>query len=104
MIDWTEELLTQIEAFSRVALSYPGIDGYPVVLPLPLAFDRDKRFFTLPIPHQRPVPASKEQVSLTLLRYDEQIDRKSTRLNSSHLVTSYAVFCLNKNIYSQQAY
>src|SRR5256885_12018265 len=25
-----------------------------------------------------------------------QIDRKSTRLNSSHLVISYAVFCLNK--------
>src|SRR5256885_7014469 len=24
------------------------------------------------------------------------IDRKSTRLNSSHLVISYAVFCLNK--------
>src|SRR5688500_10203693 len=29
------------------------------------------------------------------------IDRKSTRLNSSHLVSSYAVFCLkNKRIYS----
>src|ERR1039457_6357732 len=25
------------------------------------------------------------------------IDRKSTRLNSSHLVISYAVFCLKKN-------
>src|SRR5690606_40005847 len=25
-----------------------------------------------------------------------QIDRKSTRLNSSHVKTSYAVFCLNK--------
>src|SRR2546426_3442819 len=25
-----------------------------------------------------------------------QIDRKSTRLNSSHLVISYAVFCLKK--------
>src|SRR5256885_11012739 len=25
------------------------------------------------------------------------LDRKSTRLNSSHLVISYAVFCLNKN-------
>src|SRR5205807_3287460 len=25
-------------------------------------------------------------------------DRKSTRLNSSHLVTSYAVFCLKKKI------
>src|SRR5688500_19814387 len=24
------------------------------------------------------------------------VDRKSTRLNSSHLVISYAVFCLNK--------
>src|ERR1022692_5077567 len=27
-----------------------------------------------------------------------QIDRKSTRLNSSHLVISYAVFCLKKKI------
>src|SRR5256885_12001847 len=26
----------------------------------------------------------------------KQADRKSTRLNSSHLVISYAVFCLNK--------
>jgi len=77
MIDWTEELLTQIEGFSRVALSYPGIDGYPVVLPLPFTFDRDKRCFRLPIPHQRPAPASEEQVSLTLLHYDEQ--RKAER-------------------------
>src|SRR5688500_9298663 len=29
-------------------------------------------------------------------RVAEQIDRKSTRLNSSHLVISYAVFCLKK--------
>src|SRR5256885_5449090 len=28
----------------------------------------------------------------------EQTDRKSTRLNSSHLVISYAVFCLKKKI------
>src|SRR5256885_11871918 len=27
---------------------------------------------------------------------DHRIDRKSTRLNSSHLVISYAVFCLKK--------
>src|SRR5256885_7329140 len=33
-----------------------------------------------------------------------QVDRKSTRLNSSHLVISYAVFCLKKkNIHSLQA-
>src|SRR5215204_6857893 len=29
-------------------------------------------------------------------------DRKSTRLNSSHTVISYAVFCLKKNIGSEQ--
>src|SRR5256885_3670138 len=27
---------------------------------------------------------------------DADVDRKSTRLNSSHLVISYAVFCLKK--------
>src|SRR5256885_10258770 len=27
------------------------------------------------------------------------LDRKSTRLNSSHLVISYAVFCLKKKMY-----
>src|SRR2546426_5960309 len=30
------------------------------------------------------------------LRADGREDRKSTRLNSSHLVISYAVFCLKK--------
>src|SRR5256885_6749445 len=29
-------------------------------------------------------------------RDDDRLDRKSTRLNSSHLVISYAVFCLKK--------
>src|SRR5256885_5757728 len=28
--------------------------------------------------------------------HDARLDRKSTRLNSSHLVISYAVFCLKK--------
>src|SRR5437870_9540469 len=34
-------------------------------------------------------------------RHIERIDRKSTRLNSSHVAISYAVFCLKKkkNIY-----
>src|SRR5256885_3602708 len=34
---------------------------------------------------------------------EPELDRKSTRLNSSHLVISYAVFCLkkkNKNMHS----
>src|SRR5205807_7841077 len=32
------------------------------------------------------------------------IDRKSTRLNSSHLVISYAVFCLKKKKYNLLIY
>src|SRR5256885_6196397 len=35
-------------------------------------------------------------VAATWMRKGPQIDRKSTRLNSSHLVISYAVFCLKK--------
>src|SRR5256885_11405911 len=32
------------------------------------------------------------------LHPEQTVDRKSTRLNSSHLVISYAVFCLKKNM------
>src|SRR5256885_2777936 len=37
------------------------------------------------------------EVSWEALERAGQADRKSTRLNSSHLVISYAVFCLKKN-------
>src|SRR2546426_9070406 len=33
---------------------------------------------------------------------DQKTDRKSTRLNSSHLVISYAVFCLKKKKRTRQ--
>src|ERR1039457_777171 len=36
-----------------------------------------------------------------LLRLAVPADRKSTRLNSSHLVISYAVFCLKKNKFQE---
>src|SRR2546426_8301706 len=32
--------------------------------------------------------------------FEDRLDRKSTRLNSSHLVISYAVFCLKKKKYT----
>jgi len=32
-----------------------------------------------------------------MLNWEEEVaDRKSTRLNSSHITTSYAVFCLKQ--------
>src|SRR2546426_6719678 len=33
---------------------------------------------------------------ITMEDFQTMLDRKSTRLNSSHLVISYAVFCLKK--------
>src|SRR3712207_9410531 len=44
-----------------------------------------------PGPHHIPYPGSMHEVHRHL-----SIDRKSTRLNSSHANISYAVFCLKK--------
>src|SRR5256885_4160072 len=44
----------------------------------------------------RPDARQRAQVLLVLARDGGGQDRKSTRLNSSHLVISYAVFCLKK--------
>src|SRR2546426_3573256 len=38
----------------------------------------------------------RHQLLFSARRASAQTDRKSTRLNSSHLVISYAVFCLKK--------
>src|SRR5256885_11724476 len=45
------------------------------------------------------------QSQLVQLRPDDrrELDRKSTRLNSSHLVISYAVFCLKKKKQARQS-
>src|SRR2546426_861642 len=47
----------------------------------------------MPVPHPH---VDREPLVL------RQRDRKSTRLNSSHLVISYAVFCLKKKNHRQQ--
>ena len=39
--------------------------------------------------------ASKENIK-EVDKIKQELDRKSTRLNSSHALISYAVFCLNK--------
>src|SRR2546426_8049680 len=47
------------------------------------------------IPAARNFAHQLEMLNL-ILTYRDKADRKSTRLNSSHLVISYAVFCLKK--------
>src|SRR5688500_19430121 len=45
-----------------------------------------------------PAPGSFGNFPINSLNGPRYLDRKSTRLNSSHLVISYAVFCLKKKI------
>src|SRR5258708_24091490 len=42
------------------------------------------------------VPAKLRRIFHLLRQRNLQVDRKSTRLNSSHQIISYAVFCLKK--------
>src|SRR3989454_4169227 len=47
-------------------------------------------------PHSRAGAAPRRAAAARRRGRDRAEDRKSTRLNSSHLVISYAVFCLKK--------
>src|SRR5690606_41938982 len=50
----------------------------------------------------RHVPATTHAATVVSFKFDRNVspkqDRKSTRLNSSHVKISYAVFCLKKKI------
>src|SRR5258705_6882428 len=58
-----------------------------------LALHADGVFEDMPDPDVFVVPGG---VGTRAVMKDERLDRKSTRLNSSHLGISYAVFCLKK--------
>src|SRR5688500_19307504 len=69
--------------------------------PTPLGRDAARWALLHPAPHDRPRITADHLVQREtnpLFR-----DRKSTRLNSSHLVISYAVFCLQKKRVNKQA-
>src|SRR3712207_8141066 len=48
--------------------------------------------------HYELVEMLEHLAAIVVASADERIDRKSTRLNSSHANISYAVFCLKKKI------
>src|SRR5205807_6462784 len=80
-----------ISCFSRVNMRAPEL------LPLPLGSIRPKIGRTLNLMREPAHPAFSSKLQLiSRVRTISALDRKSTRLNSSHLVISYAVFCLNK--------
>src|SRR2546426_4836367 len=52
--------------------------------------------------HDPHVPLGRRVADPQPLALIRDLDRKSTRLNSSHLVISYAVFCLKKKKHSSK--
>src|SRR5438132_10775486 len=58
--------------------------------------DRRRRIPVRPRARVRPDRAPGAAVAVSHARPQRARDRKSTRLNSSHTVISYAVFCLKK--------
>src|SRR5256885_1938252 len=81
-------LVGQMPSRSRSARSDPCAGFFGLALPGYSAF-------------RRPTPEHVRQRPSLLCKRQ---DRKSTRLNSSHLVTSYAVFCLKKNMLERGAF
>src|SRR5207249_6735165 len=54
--------------------------------------DRDRYVVRRQVPRIRRIDRRRDDVR----HVDRELDRKSTRLNSSHVSISYAVFCLKK--------
>src|SRR5258708_4041702 len=68
------------------------LTGWPL---LPMAQIQPLRLSTTTLISVYPASANSFSWSSTL-KFEEPRDRKSTRLNSSHQIISYAVFCLKK--------
>src|SRR3712207_8110452 len=78
--DALKQLLVKDYALILLDARMPGMDGFETARHV----KQRERTRHIPI------------LFLTAADYDPHIDRKSTRLNSSHANISYAVFCLKK--------
>src|ERR1039458_10467158 len=68
-------------------------EGIPEVIPVGVLHPVGVEFPK----HINESPGDRVAIGVTCVNVEVRIDRKSTRLNSSHLGISYAVFCLKKN-------
>src|SRR5437870_5845778 len=102
---WRARKLTamgeQLKGFTlanREVVSWKSGDGTTIegVLYTPPDFDVRKKYPLLVVIHGG--PTGTDQPVLNADRYYPIEDRKSTRLNSSHVAISYAVFCFKKKI------
>src|SRR5690606_40095718 len=98
-------LLCRATLFSYTTLFRSGLDGIPGAVAVGVAHQIETGAVGA-VPYRVEVRPVEEQalavghlVGHHLLGVEQ--DRKSTRLNSSHVKNSYAVFCLKKKKHSQ---
>src|SRR5258708_23510171 len=88
----TTEIYT-LSLHDALPISRPALPGLPhVVWELARLRDRPRR----PPSNPRRRDRGHESANVALAGRSRRRDRKSTRLNSSHQIISYAVFCLKK--------
>src|SRR5438045_5768360 len=76
-------------------------DALPISDAVPLDFDWSEAVLVIP-PKKKAISIRVDEDVLDYFKHEGSGDRKSTRLNSSHLGISYAVFCLKKKKPKQQ--
>src|SRR5205807_10396067 len=82
---WTSRWVCSVSSRTQAAAILSGSRGGTTIPVSPIASDT---------PPTSVATQGRPQVMASITVYGK--DRKSTRLNSSHLVISYAVFCLKK--------
>src|SRR3712207_1329718 len=88
---WQDEAARAGRTIRRIAVAFEaGRDGFG------LARWLRARGIEAHVIHPASIPVSREHRRAKTDRLDTELDRKSTRLNSSHANISYAVFCLKK--------
>src|SRR5690625_5529017 len=88
-----EEQRREIENKRRHGMGFLGLGSALAMLTIPYGSPASIAF-TEQVAKELALTGWREGLALA----KEKGDRKSTRLNSSHVAISYAVFCLKKNI------
>src|SRR5947207_8532736 len=81
------------ELYKRNVLPRETKNYVPIIIALTL-IAKDAAHYNIQAEPEAPVPTD-------VVKPGRAIDRKSTRLNSSHTVNSYAVFCLKKKTHTK---
>src|SRR2546430_13743599 len=74
--------------------------GTPLGLPSPGPGGGADQGVVIPLPRNKARPPESDEMRAEMPKPTGALDRKSTRLNSSHSQISYAVFCLKKKTHS----